>query len=377
ASWDLAFPPPAPPPPSQPLDHPLPILAGPTSATSASSHGGGSGFPTGVVLVLVLAAGAAAAAWFVGRRRSVVPDVAAAGPEAATAVPVSPVNAGRVPAGAAPPTTAAAEGSPGTRAPVPPSAHEPFVAPPLDAPVVVRFLGPRAISGWKQEPKSNAEAELLEFLASRDKDGKGQRQGVTNAELRLALYPRGSRGSGVDVSPRRMHNRVSDLRRALGAEHVPDAREGGPYRVGPGVLTDWDEAQVLLARSARPEQWGSGLMLVTGELFGGELLQPEWADGGFAARVGRAVTEAAERLFAYECQREDFGRARSAADQGVKLDPHHFDLHVARLKADRRLRDRGAFEADLKEARAGVPASSRRALEQIADELRREFDEDA
>jgi two-component SAPR family response regulator len=92
--------------------------------------------------------------------------------------------------------------------------------------VLVSVLGTVEIEGWRETPKRRIVSELTCYLALH------AGRPVSGEELRAALWPE----SDSEANAKSLRNYVSDLRRALGSEHVPMARGTG-YSVS--VRCDW------------------------------------------------------------------------------------------------------------------------------------------
>jgi hypothetical protein len=106
-----------------------------------------------------------------------------------------------------------------------------------DLRVRVNIIGPLEVVSWVAPPKRHKVTEALCFLALHHK------RPVTTEELQIAL-------SGGDEAPetsaKSVRTYMSELRRSLGAEHVPSARGSG-YRLAQSVSTDWDVFQACAA----------------------------------------------------------------------------------------------------------------------------------
>ncbi|HUP68592.1 MAG TPA: hypothetical protein VM142_02135 [Acidimicrobiales bacterium] len=100
------------------------------------------------------------------------------------------------------------------------------------AQVVVRLLGPVAVEVGGQEITSPSVVELVAYLVT-------HRQGVSDERLKTALWPERV------VSGATFNNLVSLARGQLGRAadgslNLPHA-EGRRYRVGAGVVSDWEQ----------------------------------------------------------------------------------------------------------------------------------------
>ena len=94
--------------------------------------------------------------------------------------------------------------------------------------VLLKVLGTMEIEGWRETPKRRIVSELTCYLALH------AGRPVSGEVLRTALWPE----ADSEASAKSLRNYMSDLRRALGSEHVPMARGTG-YSVS--VRCDWTE----------------------------------------------------------------------------------------------------------------------------------------
>jgi hypothetical protein len=166
-------------------------------------------------------------------------------------------------------------------------------------PIEIKVLGSVEVDPEPAAPKRNVVLELACYLALH------RRRLVTTEELQIAL----SRdGDGPETSAKTVRTYMSELRRWLGADHVPSARGSG-YRFGESVTSDWDEFRAFAQeRHADPydQVWAlsQALNLVRGRPFEGtnykwvdaELLvsQMEVAIGDVARRLGTIGVELGE-----------------------------------------------------------------------------------
>ncbi|MBV9285245.1 MAG: hypothetical protein JO176_11555 [Acidimicrobiia bacterium] len=363
AGFDLAFPPPAPTPPSEPLGHPLPVLAGPTaSGTSAS----GTSLPALAVVVVVVGLVAVALAT---RRRLVrrqTSSVEPAGPDAndVATLPVTPPQGppGRrsTPSAREPtsPTVAGSRTSPGPSTveadtgagavpeppspPVAPSAppvpgperedwQEP-VPPPIPATVVAKVVGALEVDGYLERPTKEGQDEVLALLLLLSTLPEWK-EGVTNDKLRLVLWPGGTGPEGRDASKRTLQNRIGELRRCVGgAQRIPEAR-GDRYARGTDIGTDWEFIKNLLTGPESAQALTDGLAHVRGRPFAG--LTSEWpTDEGFVADIELVVTDAAARLYALAFESGKYRLARWAAEKGLVMLPESEEFCIDRVDAD-------------------------------------------
>ena len=156
----------------------------------------------------------------------------------------------------------------------------------------VNVVGPVEIEPWLEVPTRNKVTEAACFLALH------RRRPVTTEELQIALS---SDGDLSETSAKSVRTYMSELRRSLGAIHLPSARGSG-YRLAESVTCDWDEIKEQAAR--RPADiddqimaLGEALNLVRGRPFEGtryswvdtELLvsEMEVTIGDIARRLGK------------------------------------------------------------------------------------------
>ena len=181
---------------------------------------------------------------------------------------------------------------------------------------LVRLLGPIEVDGTPA-PLTSQQRSLVAYLAC---IGPADRERVVDA-----LW------DGRPVSSRRFRNLVSEVRRALGRSHLPDAT-GGRYRVV-GVDTDLDRFQELIGgagsggqRQAEDEAVGlsRALALVRGPAVSCAA-ERHWSwlerHPELAARAEATVADAAHRLSALLRARGDLDGARWACERGLACSP--------------------------------------------------------
>jgi DNA-binding SARP family transcriptional activator len=191
---------------------------------------------------------------------------------------------------------------------------------------VVLVLGPIEIVGAPR-PLTSQQRSLVAYLAC---VGPGGRERIIDA-----LW------DGRPVSGRRFANLLSEVRAALGREHLPDA-VGGRYRLV-GIETDLDRFERLVAPSGRmhreraPAPRGevevetaevqaleAALALVRGTALGAPGGRHwAWLDQHpeLTARTEAAVAEVACRLAALHRAGGDLERARRACERGLACSP--------------------------------------------------------
>jgi Transcriptional regulatory protein, C terminal len=105
---------------------------------------------------------------------------------------------------------------------------------PANPRVRVNVIGPVEVESWLEPPTRHKVTEALCFLALH------RRRPTTMEELQIALSRDGD--GAPETSAKSVRTYMSELRRALGTEHVPSARGAG-YRLAGTVTTDWDVFQ--------------------------------------------------------------------------------------------------------------------------------------
>jgi len=166
---------------------------------------------------------------------------------------------------------------------------------PQDAPtapgVRVNVIGPEEVEPWVDPPTRHKVIEALCFFALHRK------RPVTTEELQIALS--GGDDDAPETSAKSVRTYMSELRRSLGAQHVPSARGSG-YRLAESVRTDWDVFQGLVA--LRPKDVDDQLQalidalnLVRGRPFAGT--DYAWVNSELlVSEMEVAISDAARRL---------------------------------------------------------------------------------
>jgi hypothetical protein len=152
-----------------------------------------------------------------------------------------------------------------------PSEGTPDRSSPGNATVRIKVIGPVEVEPWLNAPTRSKVIEAACFLALH------RRRPVTTEELQIA---RSSDDDGPETSAKSVRTYVSDLRRSLGAMHVPSARGSG-YRLADSVTCDWEDIQELAARrpaDTADQFWalGNALNMVRGRPFEGARYR--WVD---------------------------------------------------------------------------------------------------
>jgi hypothetical protein len=177
-----------------------------------------------------------------------------------------------------------------------PSQPPPDEAPPPDAienydpQARIKVVGPVEIEPWLEPPTRSKVTEAACFLALH------RRRPVTTEELQIALS---SDDDSSETSAKSVRTYMSELRRSLGAIHLPSARGSG-YRLADSVSSDWDEIKELAAR--RPTDpddqiWAlcQALNLVRGRPFEGTSYR--WVDSELlVSEMEVAIADIARRL---------------------------------------------------------------------------------
>ena len=164
--------------------------------------------------------------------------------------------------------------------------------------VVVKVLGAVEIEGWRETPKRRIVSELACYLAMH---AGGP---VSGEVLRAALWPE----VDSEASAKSLRNYMSELRRALGSEHVPTARGTG-YAVSTSVTSDWGRftrlvKSIQLIGSDEPALLKEALSLVRGRPFTG--VTYNWAFSELlVSEMEVGVNQAARRLAAIAMEAGD------------------------------------------------------------------------
>ncbi len=152
----------------------------------------------------------------------------------------------------------------------------------------------------------------------------GRPRSVDDAQT--ALYP--LTGSGKDVTRATFINYVSEARRAIGANHLPEAGDVGGYRLV-DVRTDWEEFTSLVKRFAtgpREEQAALGvsaLELVRDRPFVGELSRYfEWTHNErIVSAMERAIADFAHSVSTLQIRAGDLAGAEQSLRKGLLVAP--------------------------------------------------------
>jgi hypothetical protein len=145
-------------------------------------------------------------------------------------------------------------------------------------------------------------------------------------DAQTALYP--LTGSGKDVTRATFINYVSEARRAIGANHLPEAGDVGGYRLV-DVRTDWEEFTSLVKRFAtgpREEQLALGvsaLELVRDRPFVSELSRYfEWTHNErIVSAMERAIADFAHSVSTLQIRAGDLAGAEQSLRKGLLVAP--------------------------------------------------------
>jgi hypothetical protein len=157
--------------------------------------------------------------------------------------------------------------------------------------IKIKVLGSVEVDPQLVAPKRNVVLELTCYLALH------RRRLVTTEELQIALS--GDDGDGPETSAKSVRTYMSELRRWLGADHVPSARGSG-YRLAESVTSDWDEFGALAHPSSEDpydqiRSLSEALNLVRGRPFAGTTYK--WVDAElWVSEMEVAISAAARRL---------------------------------------------------------------------------------
>lgn len=214
---------------------------------------------------------------------------------------------------------------------------DPYVDPPHD--VLVKVLGEIAVVGGHRAltPKETA---LLTFVALHD--------GCSVDRLEEAIWP-----TPMESRRRQLHNVVSQVRSALGADYLP-ASEEGRYTIGAKVRTDLDllSLRASYASSQSPSQaietLRGALELVDGPPFGyrhADRGSYAWVDlHHWSVTTDAKVVEVTWRLWQLCHSEGDFDGAIWAARRGLLASLGNAELTEALMRAYVASGDREAAE---------------------------------
>jgi DNA-binding SARP family transcriptional activator/LysM repeat protein len=222
-------------------------------------------------------------------------------------------------------------------------------------PVRVRILGPVEIDWAGPTPRTKA-AEIVAYLATRERP-------VPSGRLKLDLWPA---PPGDEIAAATFRTNVSRARSALGTgpngeHHLCDAEQGS-YRLGPGITSDWQRFQQLVARARQAssddaiELYREAIKLIRGAPFADAPKGAyHWIHGdGLIWEIETSVAEAAERFADLALDAGEHRLADWAARQALKVTPHREPLYQLRMKAAAQANDHDALERIYRELRLMV-----------------------
>jgi hypothetical protein len=226
-------------------------------------------------------------------------------------------------------------------------------------------MGTVEISGTRQPNDRRIVDELLVYLVLHDNHHRSAEQ------IQGGIWP--VSGSHANVARKTFHNYLSEVRRFVGPDHLPDASLAGGYLIQ-GVESDWVTFQRLSreadtvggepARALRTE----ALNLVRGPPFDDVPTDAyEWVhEEHLRTTITIAVAECAQRLGEDLFEADDFVGAERAASSGLRGAPDDFGLWDLGARAIDARGDRTALKrwladpsqhldpADMERIRAGL-----------------------
>ncbi len=223
---------------------------------------------------------------------------------------------------------------------------------PVEIEVVV--LGRPTVTGWQVDPRQRS-VEIVCYLAVHDGPVSGDR-------LRDCIFPPGFKATSLRQAVSRTRTALG--RSAAGDPHILPAVKDGCYELGPGVRSDVQRFQALLAAArTAPEACEvvllrSALALVRGQPFseapaGGY----GWASAeGVTYSLERQITDTAHRLGELAFASGDARLAEWAARQGQRAVPRHEGLYCNLALAKLRQGDVDGFNSIRREAEAAAAA---------------------
>jgi DNA-binding SARP family transcriptional activator len=208
--------------------------------------------------------------------------------------------------------------------PVGPPVTFPVGTPRNDGRLHIDVIGPVLVAPTTRTPTEFARA-FLSYLAVHGDRGR------TPDDTQTALWP--TVGTESDVTRKTFHNNVSDVRRLVGTEHLPENARGSGYRLT-DATTDWQRFQQLVAEAGAatgPERRRlrrEALSLVRGAPFESELSRWfQWADSeGVRTAITKAVVDVAIELHADCVHADDLDGAEWAIRQGLRCSPSELEL---------------------------------------------------
>jgi hypothetical protein len=210
-------------------------------------------------------------------------------------------------------------------------------------------MGTVEISGTRQPNDRRIVDELLVYLVLHDNHHRSAEQ------IQGGIWP--VSGSHANVARKTFHNYLSEVRRFVGPDHLPDASVASGYLIQ-GVESDWVTFQRLSreadtvggepARALRTE----ALSLVRGPPFDDVPADSyEWVDEEhLRTTITIAVAKCAQRLGDDLFEAGDFVKAEAAASSGLRGAPDDFGLWDLGARAIDARGDRTALKRWLADA---------------------------
>jgi hypothetical protein len=216
--------------------------------------------------------------------------------------------------------------------------------------LLIELIGPVRITPVGRQPTDFGRS-LLCYLAVHDDRPRSV------DDVQTALWPTGS--TEADVSRKTFLNYVSEVRRVVGAEHLPDNVRRAGYRLR-STTSDWQEFRDLVAEAARRpvaerfEAQRRALELVRGVPLESELTRCfQWADSeGLRTEVTRAVVRVAIDLHANRVHAGDLDGAEWSLRQGLRCSPSELALWECLADVVQARADRGDLERFWRDAGA-------------------------
>ena len=236
----------------------------------------------------------------------------------------------------------APEPEPGAQEPSPvgpaSSNGEPYTDPHFD--VLVRVLGQIEAQGGR-EPLKPKQLALLTYIATHP--------GCSAEQVEESLWP-----DPIATRRHRLHITLSQIRSAIGSQHLPPFEDEGSYRVADMVRTDLDffERRIQYADGKPPEEampiLRGALELVTGPPFSYNARGRgsfAWVDTEhWISTTEASIVKAAWDLWQLYTHSDDFDGAIWAAQRGLLASPTNTELTNCLLRAYASRGDHGAAE---------------------------------
>lgn len=217
--------------------------------------------------------------------------------------------------------------------------------------LTVNVLGPLTFDPPLGSAKEAVRA-IVTFLALHDD------RPISRGELMTALYPTTS--TTKDVTEASFLNRISEVRRAVGVGHLPEA-QAGRYRFV-NVTTDWHEfrhlARVAQTRSGKERlvTYVEAMSLVRGEAFTAEVGRNfEWVrERHVDAEIVRGVIDVTNRAQREFVMAGDLAGAERVLRRGLRLAPVATQLWEALTDVLLECQDPSVMDLHFHEAEAAL-----------------------